>query len=371
MKQPRFLQLFARNLLEHLGSETGAFRLTRSVFNAKFPARNGRMWDVAAELKCSGRSEPATLLVECRKQVSPAIAIGMLDASASVPSGASMVLFSPSISPRVAEICRQRHVSYLDAAGNCLLRAAGLYIERSGRDNVRRDTRPLRRLFSEKSSRVIRALLTEPHKGWQVQELAAVAEVSLGLASKVKQALLTQAYATKRDRLLFVRDPGALLAAWTGAYRARAEAVRLFVPGTATQAEMAVAGWLEAHSVRFALTQYSGAWRTAPMVRLSRATMWVEPLPPGVWTDFKRTTNGERVESGENIVLWQTDDPAVFDGSRPLGEPPLPTVSPLQLYLDLKLLVGRGEEAAEAIYDREIAPKFENARPRAVRGTPA
>jgi hypothetical protein len=65
-----------------------------------------------------------------------------------------------------------------------------------------------------------------------------------------------------------------------------------------------------------------------------------------------------RVDSGENVVLWQTDDEAVFRGSRLLGDPPLPVVSPLQLYLDLQLNAGRGEEAAAAIYDLELGPRF-------------
>lgn len=356
-KSPAFLHVFARNWLERLGAETGAFRLKECKFSAPFRASR-HAWDVVLTLGCHGRAKPLTLLVICRKQMSPRIALGLLDAQGSAPRGASILLFSPSISPRVAEICRQRGIGYLDAAGNCLLRADGLYLERAGRENVQPDTRPLRRLFSEKSSRVARALLTEPCKGWQVQELAAAARVSLGLASKVKQALVTEGYAIEREKRLFVRDARELLDAWAAAYRPHAQPFQLFVPGVAANAEAAVARWLERHSLRFGLTQYSGAWRTAPMVRLSRITVWVEPLPPAAWTDFKATTGGSRVESGENAMLWQTDDPAVFDGLRTLGDPPLPTVSPVQLYLDLKSLAGRGEEAAEAIYERELAGCF-------------
>jgi hypothetical protein len=53
--------------------------------------------------------------------------------------------------------------------------------------------------------------------------------------------------------------------------------------------------------------------------------------------------------------------PAEFDlpgAERPLGDPPLKTVSALQLYLNLKQLHGRGEEAAQAVYDAEIAATF-------------
>ncbi|HQU45830.1 MAG TPA: hypothetical protein PK867_23650 [Pirellulales bacterium] len=57
------------------------------------------------------------------------------------------------------------------------------------------------------------------------------------------------------------------------------------------------------------------------------------------------------------MVLWQTDDASVFDGARPLGRPPLATVSPLQLYLDLQLVDG-GSQAAEAVYEQELAGGF-------------
>lgn len=363
VKQPRFLQLFARNWLEHLGGETGAFRLTGSRFNASFRGSGDDRWDIVLTVDCPGHRKPLTLFVICRKQMSPRIALGLPDARVSVPRGGAIVLFSPSISPRVAEICRQRGLGYLDAAGNCLLRAGGIYIERSGRENAQPDTRPLRRLFSQKSSRVTRALLAEPRRGWQVQELAAAAQVSLGLASKVKQALVTEGYAIEREKRIYVRDARELLDAWAAAYQPSALRLPLFVPGMAAKAELAVARWLERHSLRFGLTQYAGAWRAAPMVRLSRITIWVEPVTPAAWADFKTMTGGSQVESGENVLLWQTDDPAVFEGVRTLGDPPLPTVSAIQLYLDLKSIAGRGEEAADAIYERELAASFARAEP--------
>lgn len=363
VKQPTFLQLFARNWVEQLGRATGAFHLAHSKFDARFPGLDSKPWDAILTLRSPGVKKPLTLLVICRKQISPQIALGLLDLQVPAPAGASILIFSPSISPRVADLCRQRHICYLDAAGNCLLRAKGLYIERSGRENANPDTRPLRRLFSEKSSRITRVLLAEPHKAWQVQELSSAAHVSLGLASKVKQALVTEGYAIEREKRLLVRDARELLDAWAAAYQPKAEAVKLFVPGTASEPEAAVARWLKKHSIRFGLTQYSGAWRAAPMVRLSRITIWVEPVPPAAWTDFKQQTSGVRVDSGDNVLLWQSDDGTIFDGLRTLGEPPLPTVSPIQLYLDLKSLVGRGEEAAEAIYEREIASLWNARKP--------
>jgi hypothetical protein len=133
------------------------------------------------------------------------------------------------------------------------------------------------------------------------------------------------------------------------------EAVRLRVPGGTAAA--AIARWLKSHSMHYALTQLAAAWRTTGVVEFEDLVFWVAPLPPSAWSNFGQQTGGGRVESGENVVLWQTDGPSVFDGARPLGSPPLATVSPLQLYLDLQLLDGGGQ-ASQAVYGQELVGGF-------------
>ncbi len=44
----------------------------------------------------------------------------------------------------------------------------------------------------------------------------------------------------------------------------------------------------------------------------------------------------------------------------------IPTTSPLQTYLDLRALDGRGEEAAMAIYEKRLKQQFKEATDRAV-----
>lgn len=57
--------------------------------------------------------------------------------------------------------------------------------------NPRIERRPLRSIFAAplRASRVLRVLLDDPKRAWQVQQLVRKAKVSLGLASKVKQNL--------------------------------------------------------------------------------------------------------------------------------------------------------------------------------------
>ena len=112
------------------------------------------------------------------------------------------------------------------------------------------------------------------------------------------------------------------------------------------------------NNIRYGLTQFSGAWRAAPAVRYQRSAVYVAGVTDEAWGNLNKFNHAKRVDTGANVILLQAYDPAVFLGERPLGDPPLKTVSALQLYLDLKQLHGRGEEAAQAVYEAEIAATF-------------
>ena len=316
-------------------------------------------WDWVIEAARSGDGTIARLLVEVMGRVTPQTALGVLGRMKVSADQGAPLLCCPVISPRLQQLCEEHAVNYLDGAGNCRIAAPGLYVERRGMGRVRQE-KPSVDLFATKASRIIRAMLSDPANGWQVQQFARreSLDVSLGLASKVKQALLEQGFAVEHDRLLYVRNPDDLLKAWVASYRPKVDQFTLYVMGDPAQAEAAIAQWCLSNNIRYGLTQFSGGWRAAPAVRYQRSTIYVQGLNDEAWANLNKFSNAKRVDSGANVVLWQTYDPAVFVGERPLGDPPLKTVSPLQLYLDLRQLHGRGEEAAQAVYDAEIAPKF-------------
>jgi len=319
-------------------------------------------WDWVID--AAGSSDGATirLLVEVMGRVTPQTALGVLGRMKVSADQGVPLLCCPVISSRLQELCEEHAVNYLDGAGNGRIAAPGLYVERRGMGKVRQEKPPVD-LFATKASRIIRAMLSDPANGWQVQQFARweSLDVSLGLASKVKQALLEQGFAVEHDRLLYVRNPDDLLKAWVAHYRPKVDQFPLYVMGDPAQAEAAIAEWCLSNNIRYGLTQFSGGWRAAPAVRYQRSTIYVQSLNDEVWANLNKFGNAKRVDSGANVVLWQTYDPAVFLGERPLGDPPLRIASPLQLYLDLKQLHGRGEEAAEAVYKAEIAPKFAEA----------
>ena len=153
------------------------------------------------------------------------------------------------ISPRVAELCQEHKVNYLDGVGNCRVVSPGLFIQMSGRPNRRAPVHAAADPFSKKSSRIVRTILTHPGRAWQVQQLAKAAGVSLGLASKVKKGLVEEAYLEERDRLLYLRDPESLLQGWAAQYRPHVTRLQLFAMSRPPETEGRLADWCRANGV--------------------------------------------------------------------------------------------------------------------------
>jgi hypothetical protein len=329
-----------------LAEETTAFEVVRV-------SRQGDQWDQIITLSVKPGRQQVGLFVLTRQQISPSTVLSVLPKFKSLPSAGVPILCAPYISPRVAELCQEQNVGYLDSVGNCRIAGPGLFVHVSGRPN-RPTTSKAVDPFSKKSSRIVRTLLANSSKGWQVQQLAQQSDVSLGLVSKVKTALLEEAYLEERDRLLFVRDPIKLLQGWATEYRPQVKRLQLFAISRPQETEKRLADWCRSNTITYALTQLSAAWRYSPMVRYDKCVAYIDSKleAENKLKDLLEQIDAREVETGANCTLWITDDPAVFTDAREFDG--VNAVSPLQLYLDLKVLSGRGEDAAQEILEREL-----------------
>ena len=298
--------------------------------------------------------------VQVKSRVTPQTALSTCEQLRGLPEGTIPVLFAPTISPRVAEIVRGQGIGYADQAGNCWLRSKHdhLLIERQGFQTERKSTPAAADPFSSKSSRIVRAMLSRPTEGWQVRKLAEHPDVrvSPGLVVKVKRALVEEGYAVERERVLYLRDPIGLLTAWSQKYPGPAEPVPLFIRGDATAAEQSVSQWCRDNALQYALAGFSAAWRLAPEVRYSAAAAYLEDrgFDQEMLHQLGAKYGSKRVDSGANIYLWRPYDRSVFASSIHAGKPEQPVTSALQTYLDLKRAAGRGEDAANAIFDKYL-----------------
>jgi hypothetical protein len=327
-----------------------------------------------AILQATSEETQFEIAVEAKARITPQTAMSVCEQMRKISGDMIPLVFAPVISPRVAEILEQCGVGYVDQAGNCRVRSARhrLLIDRHGYKSLARPPKGIADLFSPKSSRIVRAMLAQPVKGWKVRELAMHADVgvSVGLVAKVKQTLVEESYAIEHKRQLYLRDPVGLLENWAKYYSENhlgpADQIPMYFRGNTELAEQAVAHWCRDNDIPFALAGFSAAWRLAPEVRYNVAAVYVDSrgFDRKMLGGLGSHEGGRPVETGANLLLWRPYDPSVLVGSRVEGEAELPATSAIQTLLDLRRLGGRGEEAAAAVYERLIVQPLKEAAQR-------
>ncbi len=334
------------------------------------PAPRGRDLGCDAVLQVSWGEVEFEIAINVKARITPQTALSFAEQMQQLPAETIRVVYAPVISPRVAEILDKSGVGRVDEAGNCRLRSVQhrFLIDRRGRQAPRRLPQGTADPFSPKSSRIVRAMLSAPAKGWKVRELADHADVNVspGLVVKIKRTLVQEGYAVEREGQLFLRDPVGLLENWARSYPGPAEQAPMYFLGEPAAAEAAVADWSRDYGLDYALAGHSAAWRLAPEVRYSVAAVYVEErgFSPDVLDKLGKYKGGKRVDMGANLLLWRPFDPSVLAGSRLGSTTGLKVTSAVQTFLDLKKLAGRGEEAAVAVYEKLLAGPLHDATKR-------
>lgn len=303
----------------------------------------GRARSMVVEAKSSGQPKSARVAVDQLRRL-------LLDERL---KGAYPVFAAPYVSEAARIICRDSGCGYFDLAGNCRFSLDGVYIERASGPNPFKENRGEPSIFSAKSSRILRLLLNEPRREWRVQQISKVAGVSIGLASRIKRQLEEREWIAAGEGGVRLAQPEVMLQAWAAAYSYKQNRVfQYYTLDEIGEAETSVAEWCRESGVDYALTGFSGARLLAPRVRYDRATIYVS-------SRLGSAADGARlkpVDTGANVLLLQPFDDGVYDGSE--YRYGLRTVSAVQLYLDLRSMPGRGEEAAQEILERELRPSW-------------
>ncbi len=326
-------------------------------------------WDLAASgpLPPGGRG---VLCVECKGanfQPSQFASLAGRSCSAGKDAVSTRVLAMPRVSSRMAALCQQHSWSWYDLAGNCRLEIPGvLLIERSGREPVKLQARTGANLGTPEAARVVRALLAPENAGkrWTQREMVghfadvawAVPAPSLALVNKVVQHLRDQAFIEPMPNRGFrVSDFTGLLQAWKHAYRFDRHMRRPYftlLQGKALQERLLT---LDSGGVRrVAYAVFSAADLQAPAVRQPRTWLYADA---DTEHELASKVEAKVVDSGENLVVLIPDDRGVFYRAEP-GSNRLPCTNVVQTYVDLAKAGGRGEEAAEAIFEQRLKPAW-------------
>ncbi len=315
--------------------------------------RGGRRWDLLARVRWLGRSY--ALVAVIRRQLHPQtarLAISELRAQVSAGLDAYPLLIAPFVSPATAAVCTAEQVGYADLAGNCRLAFGGIYIERRGQPNPARRRDELKSLFTPRAERVVRTLLAHPRRGWKLVDVASEAGVSLGHAHNVKRVLLQQELVDEAQDGLRLVQPAALLESWAAADRPPDQVVGAFSMDDLAEVEQRLSREGREPGRTYALTEFAAAIRYAPMVRHAWVSAYIAP-PIEPWLE---AVAARPVGSGANLRLILPRDEGVFYDVRDCDG--VQVVTPVQAYVDLVRTGGRGEEAAAALRQKVIEPRW-------------
>ncbi len=264
------------------------------------------------------------------------------------------IIVAPYISESAASICMDANVGYVDLVGNCYISFGTVYVRVDGRPNLFRSDRKLKSFYSPKASRVLRVLLESPaREEWKMESLSKEADVSIGLVFNVKKLLDEREWIDIGEDGFSLSDPGSLLQEWSDNYSFRKNKGRDFYSLlSVSELETNLAAMCRDRGHKYALTGFSAASRMAPVVRYQRVMAYVQ----GEFEELVKALELKEVPSGSNITLLDPYDEGVMYGARRIDG--IWIVAAVQAYLDLVGFRGRGEEAAHAILEQEIMPKW-------------
>ncbi len=254
-----------------------------------------------------------------------------------LPEGSHLILVAPYISDRGRELCKELGLGFVDLEGNSYIKFPGVFIETYGKNHASRERRISKKIFTTKSTWIIRRLLAEPDRKWTSKEIAEAADVSLGQVYKVTERLEAEGYLEKEWGAIRLRSPGELLNAWREVYDISDHEMTGYYCSLKDRRQLlerlkGVEG--------YALTLGAAADLVAPFVRSTDNYMYC--------LDFDRVRRSlelEPVEFGGDVYLIKPSDEGVLFDMRMIEG--VCVVSNIQLYLDLYDHPARGREQAE------------------------
>lgn len=261
------------------------------------------------------------------------------------------------ISEESKQICRENNIGFVDLAGNCFFQFDNIYISIEGRPNLYPSNRPLKTIFSSKSTRVLRVLLCNPQKEWYIKELAEEAKISIGQVFNVKKKLLELEFIAeveygKRSKIKLLK-PESLLIELSRNYSYQNNKVRNFYSLDNVEVlEKRLVEYLKERNIPYGFTLTSGASKVAPFLRYKRIFAYVK-------SEIESIAEGlglREVSTGANISLLEPYDEGVFYKLQDINGTMV--VSDIQLYLDLQSYKERGEEAARFLLEQKLRKQW-------------
>lgn len=293
------------------------------------------------ELKLDGRR----LVFEVEFQLSPGAR--EIDRLGQRPGSRPCLLVAAALSETLVNRCRKRGVSCLDLNGRLWIRADGILVDRYP-DSARRfrPATPVPDVFQPKSSRLARALLSQPDRAWTQTELGERTGLSPGLVSRLVRHLVNEGLLGQQGRSLRLAQPRGLLDAWEArddwSKRTSVRQYSLLEADPERVAQRLVENLAEAAPLVF--TQWFAANLRHPYTVPPVVTAYVSAPPAEKWV---RALRARPVSEGGTLWLAVPNDEGVFRETQRVGGFTL--ASDAQIYLDLLRVGLRGPDQAKAL----------------------
>ena len=299
------------------------------------------------------RGETIKFNIEVKSSGEKRFARAFADLVAMQNAKSNWVFMAPYISAETGEFLKAQNLNFMDLSGNCYISAWYLFISVSGQPNQYIERRDKKAYFSKSSSgasSVIRTMLRTPTKWWQVKELAEKSGKAMGTVSNVKSYLLDHDWLEEKNGRFRACHIKELLQAWAKDYHSKGSlSYQFYSLDPIPEIEKMVAQWSNSHEGAAQLSSFSAGARYAPVVRYTKANLYVQPQ---YLAEIRRDLNLQEVESGGNVMITIPHDQTPYIDTRIINGDPI--VSPVQAILDLLGESSRGEEAAEAIIYKEF-----------------
>lgn len=264
------------------------------------------------------------------------------------------IVVAPYISNRSAQICKDAGVGYIDLSGNFWVAFDSYFLSRENMPNQYPFETSLTRLYAPKTERVLRVLLTYPYRKWKTKELAEEADVSLGMITHIRRRLEEEEWVNKHSVGFSLSGADALLADWVEHYDFdNHEQIGFYTLEPLSEVEQKINQICLDSGIDFAVTGFSAANRLAPMVKGQKSTIYIgQELE-----EIGKKAGLKPVDSGANLDLIQPYDAGVFWNRSTVQGVQIAT--PVQIYLDLRQRRGRGDEAADFLFQEVIQKKWQ------------
>lgn len=262
------------------------------------------------------------------------------------------LLISRYFSPKKRDECKNKNIYYLDFSGNAYIRYKSIYIERVGFSNKFPELRKGRNPFSDKSSLIIRLMLSKK-KDWGVRELAEEANLDAGYVSRMMRELENLNYVTKKNCKSILKGPKLMIEDWVYYYDYKKnEANNFFCLAKAPKEILNKLKKPEIpESTNYALAYHAGAYLVSPHAIFNEVHIYVSDQKS--LNFFINRLKLKPVERGANVILlYPYYKHSAFYGKRKIQG--LWVVSDIQLYLDLYKYPFRGLEQAEHLYEKNM-----------------